>query len=82
MANEIFDDLSGYEKGVLARALLGELIRQGGSVRDPSDSCPGEISFSIQKWQLELLAHFCKDDGPEEADDDDEILLDKLCQLR
>jgi len=79
---EMFDDLSGYEKGAVARAFLNDLIKRGSLERDPSDSSPGEIFFPIQRWQLELLARFNEDDEPEEEENDKEILLDKLCQLR
>ncbi len=77
-----FDELSGYEKGAVARAFLGKLIKHGNLEKDPSDSCPGEISFSIQQWELTLLAYFCEEDEPMADNDDQEILLDELCQLR
>ena len=73
-----FDELGGYEKGAVARALLGNLIKYGRVEKDPIGNSPGEILFSVQQWQLELLAHFIEDD----EEDDEEILLDKLCQLR
>lgn len=76
------DKLNGYEKGAVARAFINILIKQGYLERFPSINSPGEITFSIQKWQLELLARFSEDGEPMEVVDDKEILLDKLCQLR
>lgn len=79
---DLFDDLGGYEKGALARALIKGLIKQGSLEILPEDQNPGRISISIEGWQLELLARFSDDGETEEAEDEKEILLDKLCQLR
>jgi len=77
-----FDDLDGYEKGVVARAFLNNLIKTGCLEKIPSDKSPGEIIILIQKWQLELLARFSEDDRRMEQTDDRELLLDKLALLR
>ena len=56
-----FNELTGYEKGLAARALLRQLIKQGrfaepeGSQQDP------EIVIPVKRWQLQLLACFSDD---------------------
>lgn len=77
-----FDDLSGYEKGAVARAFIKDLIKQGNLEIIPDSQGPGRISISIEEWQLKLLARFNDDDDAAETEDDKEILLEKLCQLR
>lgn len=77
-----FGELNGYEKGAVTRAFLNNLIKQGYLDSILSDNFPGEVSFLIHQWQLELLARFSEDGDPTEGDDDKEILLNKLCQLR
>ena len=53
-------DLNPYEKGILARWLLGELIERGCVEKEG----PGafDISINVAHWQLKLLAQFCKGD--------------------
>jgi hypothetical protein len=74
-----FDDLSKYEKGVVARAFLESLISQGYLASPPSNGLLGEVVISISQWQLKLLAHFNKEG--ELAGEEDEILLDNLDQI-
>lgn len=54
------DDLSPYEKGVVARWLLGELIGQARIEEESSDTL--DISVGVPSWQLKLLAQFCGND--------------------
>ena len=81
---EHFDDLSGYEKGVLARALTKSLVKQGHLETIPNEKVPGRINISIEEWQLRLLARLNEDgdDVDDETEDEKEILLNKLCELR
>jgi len=52
---EMFDDLSGYEKGAVARAFLNDLIKRGSLERDPSDSSPGfSFPFRDGSWSFSL----------------------------
>jgi len=81
-ALELFDDLGGYEKGALARALLKSLIRQGSLTRLPRGDCPGQITISVRRWQLDLLAQFSEDCELAKEENDSERLLKKLCQVR
>ena len=73
-----FDDLSGYEKGAVARALLKFMVKQGNLESLPRDGGMGMICISVEEWQLKLLARFSADCER----DDREILLETLCQLR
>ena len=75
-----FDELSGYEKGAVARAFLSSLIKYGKFEEGLSDDSPDAILFPFREWQLKLLACFLDDEDDEECDDN-EILLDRLCQL-
>ena len=55
---DYFDDLSGYEKGIVARMLLGRLIKQGRLQRS-LESCDGlEVVIPVTGWQLQMLARF------------------------
>lgn len=56
-----FEKLNGYEKGVLARALLRRLIKQGRLDQGKDDSMPFEVVIPATEWQLELLAKFSDD---------------------
>ena len=79
---DVFDNLTGYEKGALARALLTSLIKQGSLDRLPKEQMPGEITISVERWQLELLARFSDtitDDDEADTVGGDEILLDQIC---
>lgn len=73
-----FDDLSGYEKGAVARALLKTMVKQGNLESFPQDDALGMICISVEGWQLKLLARFSADCER----DDRETLLDTLGQLR
>ena len=77
-----FGDLNAYQKGVVARALLENLIGKGVVVTDPNDDRPGEIAITVDDSDLRLLARFSKRVKSSEEDDDREILLDQLCQVR
>ena len=77
-----FDDLSGYEKGAVARALLKLMVKQGNLVSFPRDDALGMICISVEEWQLKLLARFSADCEDECEPDDREILLETLIQLR
>ncbi len=77
-----FGNLSGYEKGVVARAFLKSLVRQGSLEAAPTDKTPGEIFISVERWQLDLLARFSNDVEHAEPEDDQEIVLDELCLIR
>ena len=59
MVMTVFESLSVYEKGVAAQFLLEDLIKQG-RFGDAGGEGP-EIIIPIKKWQLELLACFCKE---------------------
>lgn len=50
-------ELTPYEKGVVARWLLGELIGQANVVTEGRDAF--DILIGIPHWQLKILAHFC-----------------------
>lgn len=76
-----FGDLNAYERGVVARALLENLIGKGVVVCDPHDGVPGEISIAVEKSDLALLARFSKRRKLEE-EADQEILRDRLRQVR
>ena len=76
---DLFGDLDWYEKGVVARAVLNVLIKQGSLSTLPRKGSPGEIVIPVHHWQLQLLARFS--DADDAVDDDKEILLDKLCQI-
>lgn len=54
-----FDFLSGYEKGVVARALLQCLIKRGRLEGHPDDF---EIVVPVNQQLLALLARFSVDD--------------------
>lgn len=56
-----FEKLNGYEKGVLARALLRRLIKQGRLDQSTDGEMPFEVVISATQWQLELLAKFSDD---------------------
>ena len=58
-----FEKLNGYEKGVLARALLRRLIKQGRLDQSTDGDMPFEVVISATQWQLELLAKFSDDSG-------------------
>ncbi len=64
-----FEKLNGYEKGVLARALLRRLIKQGRLDQTTDNGMPFEIVIPATEWQLELLAKFSDEteDEPIEA---------------
>ena len=79
MANAALGDLNGYEKGVVARALINNLIKQGRLERTPGDGAPGEIVFSVHQCHLELLARFCEDGRSVETER--EISLDQFRQI-
>jgi hypothetical protein len=51
------DGLTPYEKGVVARWLLSELIGKAKVVTEGSDAFV--VTIGIPKWQLRILAHFC-----------------------
>lgn len=51
-------DLTPYEKGVVARWLLGELIERGNVWKE--DPRAFDISICVPRWQIKLLAQFCK----------------------
>jgi|GEM_PF-3757585 len=52
------DELNPYEKGVVARWLLGELVGQAKVVAEGRYAF--DISIGIPHWQLKILAQFCK----------------------
>jgi hypothetical protein len=80
--SDMYGNLSGYEKGVVARAFLKHLIGKASILADPGDNAAGAIAISVMNWDLGLLAQVANDvEGPE-PEDDQEILLDKLCQIR
>ena len=60
MGNALFDDLDGYEKGVVARALLKGLIKQGYLDESP-DLLKPEIVIPIEQDQMKLLSLFADD---------------------
>lgn len=65
---KLFNGLGGYEKGVAARVLLQDIIRQGyfdERLRDNQQVA--EITIPLQPWQMSLLACFCNEAGPEET---------------
>jgi len=77
----LFSDLRAFEKGIVARAFLKSLVMQGSLNELPSESSPGQISITVKKWQLDLLACFSED--AELTDDEEkELLLTELCRLR
>ena len=79
--SDMYGSLNGYEKGVVARAFLKSLIRKASILADPNDSAPGAIAISVLKSDLDLLARVANDVEPSDAEDDQEILLDRPCQL-
>jgi len=56
-----FDDLNGYEKGVVARMLLGRLIKQGCLQRSLESCDELEVVIPVRGWQLQMLAMFSED---------------------
>jgi hypothetical protein len=74
-----FDDLSRYEKGVVARAFLMSLINQGCLTSTPSDGVLGEVVISVNQWQLKLLARF--NINAELVEEEEENLLYNLDQI-
>ena len=74
-----FDDLDGYEKGLVARAFLDNLIKQGSLEAVPKGGKPGEIVFSVENWHLELLARFSDDISAVKTEED--ILREKLRRI-
>ncbi|MGI9450363.1 MAG: hypothetical protein ACR2QH_06980 [Geminicoccaceae bacterium] len=74
------DGLTGYEKGVVARALLARLIKQG-CLADHTDDDQGlEITIPVKNWQLKLLA--CFSEGTRSEEPDWQELSKKLRGLR
>ncbi|MEZ5932018.1 MAG: hypothetical protein R3F54_08715 [Alphaproteobacteria bacterium] len=72
---DYFDDLDGYEKGVVARMLLGRLIKQGRLQRSLESREGREIAIPVSMWQLQMLARFSEDvDGPPVTSMDDRAL--------
>ena len=68
MDKKQFDSLDGYEKGVAARVLLRDMIKQGlFDERLEDDKQIVEIIVPVQHWQLQLLACFREESGPEET---------------
>lgn len=55
------DDLDGYERGVVARALLERLIKQGRLEERQDQGRPFEIVIPVSQSQLRLLALFSED---------------------
>jgi len=55
----VFESLSVYEKGVVAQFLLQDLIKQGRFGNTIGDE--PEIIIPVKKWQLDLLACFCRE---------------------
>lgn len=53
------DNFTPYESGVVARWLLGEMIKQG-CIEGEGQSA-FNISIKMPRWQMEILAEFCKD---------------------
>lgn len=76
---EPFDDLSKYEKGIVARAFLEGLISQGYLASPPSNGLQGNLVISLNQWQLEFLTHFSKEGKP--AEEEDKNFLENLDQI-
>lgn len=56
-----FTDLTNYEKGVVARHLLSDLIKQGRFGEPEGVGVDTEIIIQVKQWQLQLLGCFVKD---------------------
>ena len=54
--------LTSYQKGVVARALLAKLIKQGRLEEPLADDRRFEILIPVSEQMLELLACFCEED--------------------
>lgn len=81
MDKTVFNDLDGYEKGVVARALLQGMIKRGFIEDRPSENGQiSEIVIPVEQWQMELLACFSGETGPAEADL--ENIREVLCHVR
>lgn len=66
LVSDMYGNLSGYEKGVVARAFLKSLIRKASILADPNDNTTGAIAISVMKSDLDLLARVAHDvDGSE-----------------
>jgi hypothetical protein len=61
---DVFKDLNGYEKGVLARMLLRQLIKQGRLDEQYKEPPRHEIVIPVEQWQLQTLALFSEDAEP------------------
>lgn len=64
------DDLDGYEWGVVARALLERLIKQGRLEERQDQGRPFEIVIPVSHSQLRLLALFSEDGRRHAAEGD------------
>jgi len=76
MGNALFDELDGYEKGVVARALLKGLIKQGYLEENPDLHKP-KIVIPIEQFQMKLLSLFA-----DNANASRQRILEELCQIR
>jgi hypothetical protein len=80
--SDMYGNLNGYEKGVVARAFLKSLIRKASILADPNGDAAGAIAISVMKSDLDLLARVADDVEASEPEGEQEILLDELCQKR
>ena len=79
IAMSSLDEFTGYEKGVVARALLECLIKQGNLIDITENDQEFEIRLCVHRWHLELLA--CFSDEVQSARQEQQKLLEKLKKL-
>ena len=77
MANALFDNLDGYEKGVVARALLKSIIKQCKVGSFPEPDGRETIILRPKNWQLRLLDLYA--DGAKSVR---ERVIEDLCGLK